>query len=124
MKFTGKQLFDLGCPQNKIKFLVGREFESEEDAKKEFVSERAARQDNPNSVFNWIWSTFNNGAWLPMVLNGDMPAKMSRSELRRLLDSGGVQINGLRPKAEEDMKLPINELIFFPNSKRKTTIVA
>lgn len=123
MKFDGKQLFALGCPQNRIKFLVNVEFESEEELKKEFFPEKQERENlNYLTTFDWLWDWSEKGKFLPMVLRGDLPVKMSKSELRRILDSEGVQINGLRPMADFSMWGPVKEIIFFPNSKRKTTM--
>lgn len=61
--------------------------------------------------------------WLPMVMNGDMPKLMSNSDLRRLLDSGGILINGKKPKSVETVEFPVTELVFFPKSRRRTTMI-
>lgn len=37
MKFSGKELFELGVPQSKIKFLIGLEFSSVDELKKELT---------------------------------------------------------------------------------------
>ena len=112
MTFTGKQLFEMGCPQTRIKLLINKEFESEEAARAEFIVEKKEKKvDNPDSIFNFLVK-FRH---LPMHLNGNSPEKMSNSELRRLLDSGGVRVNGISPKADDSFSFPIWELIFFPN---------
>jgi len=47
----------------------------------------------------------------------------SNSELRRWLNKGSVLINGEAPKAAEEIKFPIWQLVFFPTStKNKTTL--
>lgn len=46
----------------------------------------------------------------------------SNSEVRRWLDGGMVEINGERPKAMDNVQFPVNSLVFFPKSKRRTTI--
>lgn len=49
---------------------------------------------------------------------------MSKSELRRVFDSGGIEINGKFFKSTDeclDEEFPIFKLIWFPKSKRKTT---
>jgi len=46
----------------------------------------------------------------------------SNGELRRWLNDKGISINGERPKANENILFPIQQLVFFPKSKRKTTI--
>lgn len=116
MQYNGKQLFALGCPQNRIKFLVGREFENEEELKKEFFPDKTKREFNEFSIFNFLWDFFEDGKWLPVAAGAT--AAMSKSELRRLLDSGGVQINECFPKAEDDFDYRIKTIIFFPNSKK------
>lgn len=123
MKFDGKQLFDLKCPQNRIKFLIGREFESEDAARAEFFPEKETKvkEDHSNSIFSFLSSLPRT--YLPMILNGNKPEKMSNSELRRLLDSKGVIVNGKTPAANDDFEFPITELIFFPKSARKTTMI-
>lgn len=44
-------------------------------------------------------------------------------ELRRWLDQGAVIINGKTPKAAEEVEFPIEQLVFFPNAKRRTTVI-
>lgn len=121
MKFDGKQLFALGCPQNRIKFLLGREFESEEAARAEFFPEKKEKETNPDSIFNFLAGLPRS--WIPMHIKGNLPEKISNSELRRLLDSGGVIVNNVAPKAEDSFEFPIWELIFFPKSDRRTTMI-
>jgi len=60
---------------------------------------------------------------LPMAFLGEKPVKASNSEIRRWLESGGVQINRKRPKPNEEIEFPVEQLIFFPkNPKRKCTM--
>ena len=59
----------------------------------------------------------------PMMLNGNLPIKMSNRECKRLLDNHSILINGLTPSSSDEVVFPITELIFFPTSKRKTTLV-
>jgi len=44
----------------------------------------------------------------------------SNSEIRRWLDQSAVIINGKKPKANEQITLPVTSLIFFPKSKSTT----
>lgn len=47
----------------------------------------------------------------------------TNSELRRWLDQGSVQINGVRSKNWRDpMEFPCTSLVFFPKAKRRTTV--
>ena len=59
--------------------------------------------------------------WLPKKLEGKA-MQPSNSELWRLLDKGGVIINGQTPKPKDDIEFPIWELVFFPKG-RKCTII-
>ena len=47
----------------------------------------------------------------------------SNSELRRWLGRGSVQINGQRPGPDDEVVLPVRELVLHPNGKRRTTLV-
>ncbi len=123
MKFTGKELFALGCPQNRIKFLVNQEFENETALKEQFFPEKKEKEVlDYLTTFDYLWDVTNDGKWLPMIMKGDMPIKMSKSELKRQCDSGGVLINGIRARSEESVCFPVKSIIFFPNSRYKTTI--
>lgn len=121
MKFTGKQLFDIGVPQSKIKFFVGREFESEQDVLAELNAPKETKAAAKNTVLDWIWNTFPH---LPMMMNGEKPVKMSKSELKRLMDSGSVEINKAQPKSTaefSEITFPITSFVWFPKSKRKVS---
>lgn len=48
---------------------------------------------------------------------------MSTSELKRCIQQGSVVINGERVEPQEEIDFYINSVVFFPKSKRKTTIV-
>lgn len=49
---------------------------------------------------------------------------MSNGELRRLVQQGGVLINGEKIGCEEEINFPVFSLVFFPKSaNRRTTIV-
>ncbi len=123
MTFSGKELKDLGCPQNRIKFLIGIEFESEEAARQSFTQEKKEKSDDlEGTVFSFLRDLPRT--WLPMDFRGEMPERMSNSGLRRLLESGGVKLNGQTPKPDDNFEFPIVELIFFPKSERKTTFIA
>lgn len=120
MKFTGRQLKDMGVPQSRIKFLVGVEFDSEQAVLDQMVQTKHEKAP-AITVFDLIASTF---AHLPMTLNGNRPATMSRSELRRVMDSGGIQINNTTPSADtsiDAITFPITTFVWFPSSKRRVT---
>lgn len=47
----------------------------------------------------------------------------SKSELRRWLRNHAVVINGKKPGEHDEIEFPIKELVFFPNGKRKCTMM-
>ncbi len=53
---------------------------------------------------------------------GDEGKPASRSQIRRWLEAGAVIFNGTRPGPDDVIEFPIEELVFFPKGKRKTTI--
>lgn len=47
----------------------------------------------------------------------------SNSEVRRWISDGTVLFNHEKCKPEEEIDFPIHSLVFFPRSKRRTTLV-
>ena len=47
----------------------------------------------------------------------------TNAEIKRWLDQGAVVINGIRPKAKDQINFPITSLVFFPKAPRKTTVI-
>jgi hypothetical protein len=47
----------------------------------------------------------------------------SNGELKRWLDQGSVLINGKKHSAKEEVVFPIEHLVFFPKSPRRTTVI-
>jgi hypothetical protein len=123
MKFSGKELFDLGVPQNKIKFFLGKEFDSIEHLQNEL---KPKEQEEVVRVFTWVdWilRTFPVTQLL-CALVGDRPMPMSKSELKRILNNKSLKINGMFPTATDECKdehFPITEWVWFPKGDRKTT---
>jgi len=123
MKFNGKQLFELGVPQNKIKFFVNFEFESEQ-ALLDKLNEKSEVIEK-TKVFtwvDWVFQTFKVET-MPRKMNGNSPEIMSKSEMKRLLDNKSIEINGKFPTSETEVTdddFPIKSFIWFPNGKRKT----
>lgn len=119
MKFSGKELFDLGVPQNKIKLFINREFSSKE----EIFEELKPKESKNEKVFTWIdwlWDRFGP-TQLPMKFNGEKPERMSKSELRRIFDSKSIVINGKNFKSTDvclDDEFPIQTFVWFPKSKK------
>ena len=60
---------------------------------------------------------------VPCGMNGNKPVEASKSERRRWLENKAVIINGMRPEPDDEVTFPITELVFFPNSQRKCTMV-
>ncbi len=66
--------------------------------------------------------------WIPKGLpkkldSGGQTMDASNSEIRRWLKEGSVVINGKKVAPGDEVEIPIRELVFFPTSKRKTTIL-
>lgn len=125
MKFSGKELFELGVPQNKIKLFVGREFNSVEELQAELAPKEVIQKEKVFTWVDWILRTFPVNQ-LPCMLNGDTPMPMSRSELKRLFDSKSIEINGkFFTSTDEclDEEFPLVSWVWFPKGKRKNTFV-
>jgi tyrosyl-tRNA synthetase len=54
----------------------------------------------------------------------EVPCKqMSKAELRRHIQQGGVLVNHERVEPTEEIDFPVFSLVFFPKSARRTTLV-
>lgn len=60
---------------------------------------------------------------VPMQFNGEQPVKASNSERRRWLQNKSVIINGTKPNWNDEIDFPVEELIFFPKSNRRVTML-
>lgn len=60
--------------------------------------------------------------WLPKSLEHGIKSP-SNGELKRWLLDKSIIINGKTPVPSDEITFPITELVFFPTSKRRTTIV-
>jgi len=49
--------------------------------------------------------------------------EISNSEIKRLIQQGGVLINGERCTDQEEIDFPVFSVVFFPKAKRRTTII-
>jgi hypothetical protein len=47
---------------------------------------------------------------------------MTNGELKRIINQGGVWINGETCKVQELIDFPVFSIVFFPKGARKTTI--
>ena len=56
---------------------------------------------------------------VPMMIHGNLPRKASNSERRRWLQNKSVLINGEKPKPSDAVTFPIEQLIFFPKSRKR-----
>ena len=56
---------------------------------------------------------------LPMFIRNGHVAKAGTSQCKRWLQDKAVLINGQRPGPNDEVELPITELVFFPKSKEK-----
>ena len=63
-------------------------------------------------------------SYLPVSASGELPCHPpSSSEIKRWLRTGTVILNGSRAAPDNEVAFPITKLIFFPEGKRKTTII-
>ena len=60
--------------------------------------------------------------WMPKSVERGIKSP-SNADLKRWLTMGAITINNKRPSPLDNIELPIYELIFFPNGKRRTTII-
>lgn len=122
MTFSGKELFELGVPKNKIKYFIGKDFTSKDEILQILNSKPAITKADESilTVKRWVLDTFD---YLPMVMKGNLPIKMSNSELSRILDSGGLVINNQTPKSDAPIAplFPISSMVWFPKSSHKIT---
>lgn len=49
------------------------------------------------------------------------PGRASKSELRRIIDQGGLHVNGAPIKSKDKLPHPITNVVLFPKSKKKRT---
>lgn len=70
----------------------------------------------PVTAIEWLKSL---RPMLPLSGEAQIPTPMSNGELKRLLQDGGVQLNGRRIKPDEKVDFPVTELIFWPRSQKK-----
>ena len=61
--------------------------------------------------------------FLPPSTEGKKCGRPSNSEIRRWLEKKSVIINGVKANYDDEINFPIIELIFFPNSNRKCTMI-
>ena len=48
--------------------------------------------------------------------------ELSNSSIRRWLKNKSVIINGIKPDFNEEIKTPVEQLVFFPKGKRVTML--
>ena len=72
------------------------------------------------SCLHWFVTKQSEGVlFFPSSEGGVAP---SISCLKRMLDQGAITVNGRKPKADDQMELPIWELVFFKGAKGQCTI--
>jgi len=60
---------------------------------------------------------------LPDSREGGKTGRPSTGEIRRWLQQGAVILNGKRPRPWDKVEFPVRELVFFPKSPNKVTMV-
>lgn len=61
----------------------------------------------------------NEVSWLPPSIEGHK--ELSNGEIKRWLKNRAVLINGTKPDWDEEISIPVNELVFFPKGNRRTS---
>jgi len=69
------------------------------------------------------WDVIRDIPHIPMDIKGNVGVVASNSCARRWLDNKSILINGEFPKHDGLVEFPITELVFFPKSKRRCTMV-
>ena len=94
-----------------------REILAQQPSKPTTVKRSPVRQ---GSVLFWLL----HNPWLQGMASVELPGvAASNSEKRRWLENKSVEINGGRPLPDDDMPFEIASLVFFPEGKRKCTMV-
>jgi hypothetical protein len=121
----GKLLFKLGCPQKRIKFFVGKQHESEAALIAAFSEVKVVVKEEwaDNSAYRILQRLRDDEFGIPGMMIHNIYEKVSNSELLRWLRNSAIHINEKAVKPEEIIDVPIKSLIFFPNAKRKTTLI-
>lgn len=123
---TGKILHELGCPQKQIKKFVGMEYSNEDELKALWNAQKEVKEKK--EVVENFFSYFcklNELIFLPgsRIRDGKFHFKLSNNEIRNLLETKSIEVNGIRPQWNDPLPEFIETIIFFPNSeKRKTWI--
>ena len=60
---------------------------------------------------------------VPMQFNGNQAVLASNGEKRRWLQNHSIIINGEKPNWDDEVSFPITQLVFFPKSNRRCTMV-
>ena len=76
------------------------------------------------TAINFLWDyRIIHCGWWSIPMSTEHPCTWpTKSEVKRWLKNKAVIINGKRPKSNDEIKFPITELVYFSNSKRRTTI--
>lgn len=49
---------------------------------------------------------------------------LSNSEIRRWIQNGSIEVNGVTPRAiEAEIEYPVSSLVLFPGGKRECTLI-
>lgn len=128
---SSKDLLDIGLkPDKTFGFVLNecKKFSTKEEAikfAKSFLVEKSDKVKKTipeNSVLHLFLNDFR--PLIPYFLEG-RKQEPSNSEILRLFENRAVLINGITPPADGciDNQFPLWELVFFPNSNRRTTII-
>lgn len=110
--FQGPQIGSL-IKESKIDGWTSEEIETFLTTKVKPLREKDDFSIKEDSVLEW----FINNPCVKDLLGS------SNSQKRRWLQEGAVLLNGKRADCDDEMPTNINELIFFPSSKLKITMI-
>lgn len=80
----------------------------------------AGKRMLPGSFWEWF---VKHPAFAGMVSREFPGSVASNSEKRRWLDSGGIRVNLVFPKPDDVVQFPIEDLVFFPKSDGRITML-
>ena len=78
-------------------------------------------QKRTTTAFEYLKRIKKHGH-LPMSVERPC-TEASNAEIKRWLKSSSVVINGKKPNVNDEIEIPVTELVFFPKGRRKTTMV-
>lgn len=128
MTLTAKQLIDAGIKPGELfgRILKGCQTVDEalavwdEHQQQREKSVVAGKKIIPGSCWHWLINCIVFHGLPSREFSGTIA---SNSEKARWLQSGGIRINECFPKPDDLITFPIWDLVLFPNSKNRVTMI-